>query len=541
MNKQEAEKVITEYVKPIFGFALKRCKSEQDAEDLAQEIVLKAFRSLLIKDDVQDMGKFIWTIAHNALSNYYRSLGRVKVGPSIEEVAEILADPKNVFEEEEDKETLGRLQKEIAYLSKLQRRIVIAYYFENRKQAEIADELKVPVGTVKWHLFEAKKELKRGMEKMREASELKFNPIKFEDWGFAGSLGSKSPDEFLRSAIAQNICYMVRKEAKTIHEIADALGVSPVFVEGEVEFLAEYGLLLQQKDKYIANFIIEEVMEELLVLQENMYEQAAEWFANDLYDELIESGLLEDEGIECGQEDTNFLLWSLIPYITAWSGEKLGRKISFEEVVTIRPDGAENIYYASVRPRNLIVPDNYKDMKDWFGPMWNGNERQMVWQLDTEWSAREKPLERNVPEEHGRVMNLYDYEQKHALSQADYVWLAERGYIKITGNYGQNFKASWQIVILKNAKIRKKLIALGEKLQEKYRDKFCKLLAPYAEMKLATTPVHLQKICRHTLQYTFDCDGKFLLHCYHVLLRNGKLKVPAEEQRKSLCTMLCLK
>lgn len=72
MNRPDAEKLITEYLKPIFGFALKRCKTTQDAEDLSQEIMLRAFRALLAKEDIADPGKFIWTVAHNALSNYYR-------------------------------------------------------------------------------------------------------------------------------------------------------------------------------------------------------------------------------------------------------------------------------------------------------------------------------------------------------------------------------------------------------------------------------------------------------------------------------------
>lgn len=72
MNRQEAEIIITEYLKPIFGFALKRCKNEQDAEDLSQEIVFRAFRALLIKDDIEDAGKFIWAIAHNKIG---RSVG----------------------------------------------------------------------------------------------------------------------------------------------------------------------------------------------------------------------------------------------------------------------------------------------------------------------------------------------------------------------------------------------------------------------------------------------------------------------------------
>ena len=77
MKRQDIENTITEYLKPVFGFALKRCKSIHDAEDLSQEIVLRAYRALLAKEDIADMGKFIWTVAHNTLSNYYRDAAKV--------------------------------------------------------------------------------------------------------------------------------------------------------------------------------------------------------------------------------------------------------------------------------------------------------------------------------------------------------------------------------------------------------------------------------------------------------------------------------
>lgn len=239
---------------------------------------------------------------------------------------------------------------------------MIAYYFENRKQADIARELDIPLGTVKWHLFEAKKELKRGMDTMRKASELKFNPIKFHSYGINGSVGKKSPDEFFRSTLTQNICYCVHNTAKTINEIADDLEVSPVYVETEVEFLEAYGFMQAQKDKYIVNFIISEPTAELLTMQNDMYKRAAELFANDLYDELTSSGILDDPDILCRQTDQpisltespradwNFILWSLIPYITANSGDNLMEKsISFEEVATIRLDGSYNITHLLFR------------------------------------------------------------------------------------------------------------------------------------------------------------------------------------------------
>ena len=551
MNRQDAEKIITEYLKPIFGFALKRCKNEHDAEDLSQDIVLKAFRALLIKDDIGDIRKFIWTIAHNALSNYYRDAANSVIGVSIDEVAEVIADPDSVFDDDDNADTIRRLQSEIAYLSKLQRKIVIAYYFENRKQADIAQDLGIPLGTVKWHLFEAKKELKRGMDTMRKASELKFNPIKFHSYGINGSIGTKSPDEFFRSTLSQNICYCVRNTAKTINEIADDLGVSPVYVETEVEFLEEYGFLQAQKDQYIVNFIISEPTAELLTMQNDMYKRAAELFANDLYDELTSSGILDDSDIWCGQTDApisltespkadrNFILWSLIPYIAAWSGEKLmDEGISFEEVATIRPDGAHNIYHASVVPDEMVLPDDYVYMRNWYGPMWNQGDYQMMWQIDSEWSDRAPVKERNIPEEQERTITLLNWEKHNLLSKHDYAWLAERGYIKTNGDYDGLFKSAWQIVVLANHEIRDKLLAIGEKIKVKYQTEFDALKAPYAEAVLESVPAHLKKVKEYELQFVFHDDGWFLVHCITTLLKNGKLKEPTEGQRKALTTLI---
>ncbi len=308
MNRQDAERIITEYLKPVFGFALKRCKNIHDAEDLSQEIVTKAFRALLARDDIGDTGRFIWTVAHNALSNYYRDAAKGMTGVSLDEVAELLAAPEVEIGIDDSAEAIRSLQREIAYLSGLQRRIVIAYYFENRRQADIAREMGIPLGTVKWHLFEAKKELKRGMDTMRKSGELKFNPIRFHSIGTNGCAGTKATEDFLHSALSQNICYSVRNTAKTINEIADDLGVSPVYVETEAAYLEEYGFLRQQKDKYIVNFIISEPTAELLTMQDKMYKRAAGLFANALYDELTASGLLDDPAILCRQTDGPVLL-----------------------------------------------------------------------------------------------------------------------------------------------------------------------------------------------------------------------------------------
>lgn len=552
MNRQEVEKTIAEYLKPIFGFALKRCKNVHDAEDLSQEIVTRAFRALLAKDDVADMGKFIWTVAHNVLSNYYRDAAKSVANVSVDEIAELIADPYADTDADDNLDAIHRLRTEIAYLSKQQRRIVIAYYFEKRKQADIAKELGISPGTVKWHLFEAKKELKRGMDKMRETSELKFNPIRFESYGLSGSIGTKSLDEFFRSTLSQNVCYCVRNQAKTINEIAEELGVSPVYVESEVEFLEEYGFLLCEKKKYIVNFIIDEPTPELLAIQNEMYTRAAGLFANELYDELISTGILDDPDILCGQTDEpvslknspraehNFILWSLIPYIAARSGRGLAKqRISFEEVATFRPDGGHNICHASIAADETRLSEEWAHMKNWVGPMWNGrDDGQHMWQIDSEYSDRPGIKERNIPEEQRRTIALFNEEKEHLLSKHDYAWLAELGYIKTNGDYDGQFKSAWQIVILNGKVIRDKLLAIGTRIKEAHWAEFEALKAPFVQAMLNGIPPHLRKVREHELQYVFHSDGWFLLHCVMVLLKNGKLQEPTQGQRKALTTLI---
>ena len=571
MNRQDAEKIITEYLKPIFGFALKRCKNAHDAEDLSQDIVLKAFRSLLIKDDIGDVSKFIWTIAHNALSNYYRDSAKSVIGVSIDEVAEVIADPDSIFDDDDNADAIRRLQSEIAYLSKLQRKIVIAYYFENRKQADIAKDLDIPLGTVKWHLFEAKKELKRGMDAMRKTSELKFNPIKFDLWGFSGSVGTKgSPARFFDSLIAQNIEYSVWKEAKTVNRIADELGVSPVYVESEAERLEEYGLLTKIGDKYLCNILLEESTTELNRLHDQIYLKAADIFANELFDKLMNSGILDDGRIWGGTtepftftydppKDKNFMLWALIPYIASMSGSQLMYdSTTFEEAATTRPDGGKNICYASIHPHDVVFPLYFDNMKRFFGPCWTGfGEKFKVWTIDSEWS------EKRIAEDYQKTIHhdlslLNIYLNGDTLSPEGYAYLCERGYISVltrerglmsdvSAGFGDSFvssedlgdyKIKFRCLCLSDAEINRQLIEIGDRIKEKYQIEFHNLKKEYIDAVLKETPKQLQTMQKHVLQYIFHSDGWFVLHCIKALLANGKLKEPTEDQKKSLTTII---
>lgn len=552
MNRQDAERLTIEYLKPIFGFALKRCKSIEDAEDVSQEIMAKIFLALVKRDDIADISKFIWAIAHNSLSNYYRDNNHSFTGLPLDNFADCLSDgSEDVSAALTEREEIAKLQSEIAYLSKLQRQIVIAYYYENKKQNEISEEFNIPVGTVKWHLFEAKKELKRGMKTMRQPSELKFNPIRFDMCSFSGKIGTKGDiSNFFHSAISQNIAYTTRNEAKTISEIADELGISPVYAESEAEYLEEYGFLLKQKDKYLCNILISEPSEELNRLHDEMYMKAASIFANEVYDELIQSDILDSDSIlggynrtitmdDTGSRDKNFMLWSLIPYIAAFSSEeKSDKNIAFSEVCSIRPDGGKNICYASVVSPAVKPPMYNEDMKNFRGPFWNGlTDKLILWTIDSSWS--DKRITENYQLTVVRDLTLLNnYLNDLILSEEDYSYLAEKGYISICGKNDELLKTALRIIYIKDEKTRMELLSIGNKIKEKHKEEFEKLKTPYIKAVHENTPKHLHKMRMYGLQYIFHSDAWFILHCLKVLVHNGKLSLPTEEQKSTLTTVL---
>ncbi len=549
MTRQQAEKITTEYLNRIFGFALKRCKTLQDAEDLSQEIVTKIFHTLVKRDDIENVEKFIWTIAHNSLSNYYRDNKQGFTGISIDEISEILADNRTNFATDlELRETVEKMQSEIAYLSKLQRRILIAYYYHNMKQSEIAEMLNIPVGTVKWHLFEAKKELKRGMETMRTSGELKFNPIKFNFIGISGMPGKDGNSiVLLNSALAQNIIYSVFRQSKSIAEIAEELGVSPVYIESEVEALEKYGYLSEKNGKYLCEVLLGEQSKEINRLECEMYKRAADIFANEVYDKMQKSGLLDDEKVvSCNriaeikdgkpvfEQDKNFMLWAIIPFIAALSGENLGEnKIKFEDVATIRPDGGHNITYAVVDNPNIAPPEYEPDLKCWFGPCYSSDENTILWLIDSMWSIKRlKATEYFVDVDRVRAL-LHRFLIGENLSSAEYAMLSEKGLLRVIDNEN-GFFSSLQAGWVHGQKGKDALIKKGDEIREKYKDTLTEIAKPYIEAVLADTPEHLRKVRAFGLQYVFSSSGIFILYCIKNLLASGKLTLPTEEQKKAL-------
>lgn len=133
MEKREADYIIKQYIKPIYGFSINKTKNIEMAEELSNNILLEIYRILLKKNDFIDISNYIFKIAHNVWAKYCKDNFKYKDNICIDNV-EISSD--YMLEKELIKsEQYGILRREIAFLSKERREIIKNFYSDKKEIA----------------------------------------------------------------------------------------------------------------------------------------------------------------------------------------------------------------------------------------------------------------------------------------------------------------------------------------------------------------------------------------------------------------------
>ena len=519
MEQKEAGEIVNNYINRIYSFVKKRVSNEADVQDISQEIAFKLYKSLCIKDVINVDG-FVWTVARNTLVNFYRGNGRFKMNVSIDDNEVKISDGgKDIIDSMIEKENYHRIRKEIAYLSKIQRQILIMYYYEEKKQKEIASILNLPVGTVKWHLSVAKNELKRGMAKMRNINDLKFNPIKY-----------------VRSALSQNILYTIKDSARTIEEIADIMNVSPVYIESEIEFLEEHQLVIRDKNKYICNIIIEETNGENEVnIIKKCYRKIAEELSAKLFDEIVNNNYLNSPDI-LGPKDDNFRMWGLLIYLIATANvDSIKKTITFEQAATIRPDGGCNIITASVDSESekeiLNITEKFCE------PCWNEDELLKLWLVDSKWSDKRVTEYYGGPNIQRDLKLIGRFINGDILSVDEYTFLLEKGYItKKDGGYELG------VVAIKQGEIREKLEKMAYNIKNEVIEENLALIREYqALLEPDNMPKNVKLQREYINQHLFSSDAFLCVFSMEYLIESGRLKIVEDKYKKAVGQIVILK
>lgn len=164
--------IIEAYKQPLYNYCRFLSRSEQEAEDLFQDVWVKVFTHLDRYDRTRPFANWLFAIASNTYKDKYRKAKRwlrlVKHHASSEakerdmgRIPSSLALPED---EALQRERKARLRRAIASLKDDYKLPLVLYYFHDLPYREIAEILHLPEGTVKSRLHAAKNMLKQRME-----------------------------------------------------------------------------------------------------------------------------------------------------------------------------------------------------------------------------------------------------------------------------------------------------------------------------------------------------------------------------------------
>jgi RNA polymerase sigma-70 factor (ECF subfamily) len=163
-----------QYQRQCAAVALRLLGNTHDAAELVQDALVKAFRSLDQLQQSERFGPWLMRIVTNLALNYRRSRGRRQAlsleqtigdGEDGEDLRASLAG--SVLDAPDVPATSAELgdaiQQALDELPEKQRLALVMFAIEKMPQKDVADVLSCSVEAVKWHVFMARKQLKKSL------------------------------------------------------------------------------------------------------------------------------------------------------------------------------------------------------------------------------------------------------------------------------------------------------------------------------------------------------------------------------------------
>jgi RNA polymerase sigma factor (sigma-70 family) len=257
-NMDFTEDLVTKYAKKIFGFAFAKTNDIHNAEDLAQDIIMALCADHTMADkSIGNMDAYIYRVCCYSWSKYLR---RNKPGwEALKNTGDMdcIESHENMEEALVQKELYDKLQREIMFLSKTRRDIMLLFYYENQRGDVISRILGIPASTVRWHLSQAKHDLRERIQ--MPIQQTIYKPIRLAT-GRNGWGQQEDPCGLHTDVLMQNMCWICRGKGLTIEEIARTLCVPAVYLEDKMERLLYMDYMkIVNKNKYQTSFFIPDV------------------------------------------------------------------------------------------------------------------------------------------------------------------------------------------------------------------------------------------------------------------------------------------
>jgi RNA polymerase sigma-70 factor (ECF subfamily) len=154
------DSLVSQYMRRAFAVSYRLLGNREDAEDLVQETFLTVLRKIDSFERGRAFSPWFFRVLVNRGLNARKARALRTVDELPEDAASAGASPERAAERAELR---GRLRAAMDGLPERQRVIVELFELEGFAGVEIAEILEISDGTVRWHLHEARKTLRRAL------------------------------------------------------------------------------------------------------------------------------------------------------------------------------------------------------------------------------------------------------------------------------------------------------------------------------------------------------------------------------------------
>ena len=159
-RQARTHQLLVKHFEVVFRYAYRLTGCRSAAEDVTQEVFLRAFKAIeQLRDPLAERG-WLLTIARNEFARWCRLATNQRTTSTEDDVAD------HVEAGESDLERRDWIQSALEQLPPEFRSVVLMFYFEQLSYTEIAESLAIPIGTVMSRLSRAKSQLKRCLDEL---------------------------------------------------------------------------------------------------------------------------------------------------------------------------------------------------------------------------------------------------------------------------------------------------------------------------------------------------------------------------------------
>lgn len=249
----------------LYGFCYRRTSDHYESDELCSDILHAYVTAVSRGGAIADPTAFLWKIAHNVYADFSE---RRRKRAETEAMLDPDITPDDIPCEDDEEimalrdERLAAIYRQIAFLGRAYRDVMIAFYLEGVPIAEIARRENTSVGAIKQRLFTAREKIKGEVTNMTTTNDnaMKLQQMNWSVWG-TGNPSTGQAAAHCQRQFSQHLVWLCRKQARTAKELSELLCVPMGYVEEElgIQCFGEsgYGMLRKTEDgKYISNVLL---------------------------------------------------------------------------------------------------------------------------------------------------------------------------------------------------------------------------------------------------------------------------------------------